>query len=90
MRRSEMVDLITQKLKPLKVPTSISEELLSLVEFAGMLPPATEKWVEFPAESDETGVLPIKKFEGLVNEWEPEEDSNNDNNDEDPDYCGAV
>lgn len=57
MKRSEAVELIAKRLNPIGIADPTCEEILTLLEDAGMLPPLTE----------------LDRLSGLKdNAWDPE------------------
>jgi len=63
MKRSDAVELIAKRLNPVGISTPTCEEVLEILEEAGMLPPPRTFWDKNVHEN----YNPVTR-----NEWEPE------------------
>jgi hypothetical protein len=73
MKRSEMVELIAKRLCPIGIGYPTCEEILDILEKAGMKPPTIT--VNRPVSLwDSTLCEEVEGFSKVIeNEWEPEE-----------------
>lgn len=78
MKRSEMVDTIWRRLAPLGIGSETCEEVLTIVEKAGMLPPL-RKCTHDDNFWDKSMCAEMDGMDIRVSSWEKEEKgSNND------------
>jgi len=70
MKRSEMIELIARRLCPVGISEPTCEEVLDIIEEAGMLPPSYLKDTNVPFWNGEA----VGPESWPVNEWEPEDE----------------
>lgn len=72
MKRSEMIELIAKRLNPIGVATDTCEEVLKIIEDAGMLPPARYRYHDW----NERGITYAQWIQepSEVNEWSKEDE----------------